>query len=392
MNVCYFGPLLDHSGYGEANRHAAAALDAAGVHVIGRSVRYTIDNSDFGTLGATIKRLLANEGDYRIKILHTTPDQYPRHMEPGKYHIGHFFWETTIVPEEFAEGLAQVDEIWTGSQANVEAIRAAGVETPVFVYPQAIETARDAVEPYELPGFNGFLFYSIFEWTDRKNPQALLRAYWSQFSAENNVGLLLKTYFKNFTFVNKRMIREQINDLKRRFVEETGANPNELPPVYLYSELMDRRQIQRLHTTGDVFVSAHRGEGWGIPQVEAMLAGHPIISTNYGGVHEYLTEGENAWLMAYELTKVRGMTHSSRWYGGDQKWAEVDAAELQRAMHYAWKHRDNVVKLVGDRARKFVEDNFNLETVGRLMAERLKAIEEGENERVAAKSAANRPV
>lgn len=375
MNVCYFGPLLDHSGYGEANRHAAAALDAAGQHVIARSVRYTVDNADFGTLGDVVKRLLANEGDYRVKILHTTPDQYPRHMEPGKYHIGHFFWETTRVPEEFAEGLRQVDEIWTGSQANVEAIQAAGVETPVFVFPQAIETHRPSVEAYELPNFDGLLFYSIFEWTDRKNPQALLNAYWSEFSAHDNVGLLLKTYFRNFTFAEKRQIREQIANLKRRFIEEHGVDPREVAPVFLYPELMDRRQIQRLHATGDVFVSAHRGEGWGIPQVEAMLAGKPIISTNYGGVHEYLDDGDNALLLPYDLVPVRGMTHSSRWYNSDQSWAEVKQADLQHRMRYL-RNQPETRKMIGEAAQKFVESQLNLKTVGNLMAERLNEIGE----------------
>lgn len=368
MNVCYLGPLRDHSGYGEANRHAAAALDAAGVNVIARRVRYTLDNSDFGTIGATIHRLLENDGEYRIKIIHTTPDQYARHMEKGKYHIGHFFWETTIVPEAFATGLALMDEIWTGSVANVEAIRAAGVTVPVYVFPQAIETLREPVEPYQLAGFNGYLFYSIFEWTDRKNPQALLEAYWREFTPADNVGLLIKTYFRNFTYLNKRMIREQIKNLKSKLGLENT------PPVFIYTELMDRRQVQRIHATGDCFVSAHRGEGWGIPQVEAMLTGNPIISTNYGGVHEYLTDGENALTLPYDLVPVRGMTHSSQWYGGDQKWAEVKKEDLRHRMRYLQNQR-HTAAMIGAAGRELVQHDFNLETVGRAMAARLGQID-----------------
>src|SRR3954462_8302370 len=112
MNVAYLGPLKDYSGYGEANRHIVAALDAAGVPVRAQMVTYTHDSADFGTLGETVDRLLQNNFDYPVKIIHTTPDQYRRFKEPGKYHIGHFFWETDLVPEEFAAGLQLMDEIW----------------------------------------------------------------------------------------------------------------------------------------------------------------------------------------------------------------------------------------------------------------------------------------
>lgn len=370
MNVAYLGPLKDYSGYGEANRHAAAALHTAGVNVIGKLVSYSQESADFGTLGKLINQICETEGKYKIKIMHTTPDQFKKHLEPGKYHIAHFFWETDKVPQEFVDGLNLVDEIWTGSKANEKAIKNSGVIKPVRIYPQAIETHRDWPAPYEIPGFpvENYLFYSIFEWTDRKNPAALLNAYWQEFDGQDNVGLLIKTYFRNFTLANRRMIKNQIEVLKSR----SGVkNP---PPVFLYLDLMDRQQIMRLHKTGDCYVSAHRGEGWGVPQVEAALSGRPFISTNYGGCHEYFKDGENAILLPYEMIKLRGMSHSQRWYDSSQQWADVDPDALRSAMRYAFDHQDLMVEKA-ERAREFVLDRFSLERVGKEMAGRLRQIE-----------------
>lgn len=370
MNVGYLGPLKDYSGYGEANRHAVAALHAADINVIGKLVTYSQESADFGTIGKLVNQICETEGDYKIKILHTTPDQFQRHLEPDTYHIAHFFWETDKIPEAFAEGLNLVDEIWTGSKANEAAIRAGGVTKPIFIYPQAIETNREWPEPYQIPDFEGFLFYSIFEWTDRKNPEALLNAFWQEFDGVEGVALVIKTYFRNFTLANRRAIKNQIANLKAK----SGVkNP---PPVFLYMDLMDRQQIMRLHKTGDCYVSAHRGEGWGVPQVEAMLAGRAVISTGYGGSHEYFTDGKNAKLLPYEMVKLRGMSHSSNWYDSKQNWADVDQAALKKAMRWAYAKPDQRVKMA-EAGRDFVLDRFNLLRVGNEMAARLKEIERG---------------
>ena len=369
MNVCYHGPLFDYSGYGEANRHAVAALHEAGVNVIAKAVTYSIESSDFGDLGELMDKLVTNEGDYKIKILHTTPDQYHKHLEAEKYHIGHFFWETDKIPEEFARGLNLMDEIWTGSVANRDAIVAGGVNTPIKIYPQATQTKREWPEKYEINDFDGYLFYSIFEWTDRKNPLGLLDSYWREFQNGENVGLLIKTYFKNFTLQNQRMIRAAIQKAKAK------SGLDKFPPVFVYMDLMDRRHIMRVHKTGDCYVSPHRGEGWGIPVVEAMLAGHPAIVTEYAGVNEWLDNGNTAITLPYEMVPLDGMLHSARWYSADQKWAEPDLAALRAGMRSVYEDREMAADL-GARGKKFVEERFSFSVVGAEMASRLKEIEE----------------
>ncbi len=367
MNVAYLGPLKDYSGYGEANRHFVAALDAAGVNVIPQLVSYTTEFSDFGPLGARIEPWFERTDPYRIKILHTTPNVFKRHLEPGKYHIAHFFWETDQVPADFANGLDLVDEIWTGSKANEDAIRKAGVHKPVYIIPQPVDLELEEQEPYSIGDFNGQLFYSIFEWTDRKNPQELLQAYWEEFQAGENVGLLIKTYFRDFNLVNKRMIRHQIEQLKAR------SGLRKFPPIFLYLDLMDRKHIQRLHQTGDVYVTAHRGEGWGVPQVQAAVAGKPMIATAYAGCHEYFTQ-DTAHLIDYTMVPVRGMDHSSMWYSSDQNWADVDHAMLRQAFRDCYERPANA-KEMGARARALVADRFSFGRVGELMRKRLAEIE-----------------
>ena len=136
---------------------------------------------------------------------------------------------------------------------------------------------------------------------------------------------------------------------------------------------MDRNQIYRFHSTFDCFVSAHRGEGWGIPQMEAMLMGKPIISTNYGGIHEHLPD-DVAFKVDYKLIPLTENTRNNDWYCADQKWADINIMELRRHMKYVFEHRDEMAE-VGAKAKKTVEDKFSLKTVGQLMRDRLYKIE-----------------
>lgn len=375
MKVKYCGPARDYSGYGEANRHDIGALSKAGIQLVTELPSYVRDMAEFGWLGKLVTELENNGLGYEYKILHTTPDQYRRYMEQDVYHIGRLFWETDKIPKEFADNAKLMDEIWTGSQFNADAIRRAGVEdVPIYIIPEAVDVSLevDKIKPYRLTIDKGYTFYSIFEWTERKNPRALLESYWREFEGVEGVNLIIKTYVDNFTDEKKQEIKQQIRKLKSQLQLKSYA------PVYLYLDLMDRHQIYRFHQTGDCFVSAHRGEGWGIPQMEALLMGKTIISTNLGGVHEYLTDGKDALLVDCDMVQITQNTRNPQWYAADQHWGEINKDSLREKLRWAFENKAKAVKL-GKEGRKTVIKEFSLEAVGQKMKQRLTDIE---NERL----------
>lgn len=371
MKVKYTGPALDYSGYGEANRHDIAALDKAGVQLTTQIPHYTLEISDYGKLGELALKHENKDIGYKIKIIHTTPNVYKQFMEPGKYHIGRIFWETSKLPEDFAKNAELMDEIWTGSEYNAEAIRRAGVTKPIHIIPEAIDPevpeALDVYEQPDIPDTVKFKFYSIFEWTERKNPAALLKAYWQEFEGQTDVALVIKTYVDNFTPDRKAEIDQAIRMIKKSLTLTHYA------PVYLYRGLMDRYQIYRFHKSFDCFVSAHRGEGWGIPQMEALLMGKPVISTNCGGIHEHLINNIHAKLLPYQLVPLSENSRNKQWYTADQDWAEVDVKALREALRWAYSNPDEA-KAMGMQGKNAVETLFSLEAVGEKMRERLSEI------------------
>lgn len=367
VSVRYCGPFGDYTGYGEANRNAIAALNDAGVKVTTERVIYTGSRLEYGDTYELANRLEGKPLDYRIKIIHTPSDGYLRYLEPTKYHIGHLFWETSSLSRTWVWNCNLMDEIWTGGEYHKECFRKAGVKVPIYVFPQAIDTNIPIERPFEIPGHKGYLFYSVFQWIERKNPRGLLEAYWDEFAGNDNVSLLIKTYGLNMEDKTFDKIRSEVAKWKKE------SNVKVFPRTFLYFELISKADMMRLHTTGDCFVSAHRGEGWGIPQVEAMLAGNPIISTNIGGVHEWLEDDKNAYLVDYLPVKVFNMEFAP-WYDKGQIWAEPDKKELMAKMRFAYENPDKA-RDVGRAGQTFVKEKFSFGVVGEQMKDRLREIQ-----------------
>lgn len=362
--VNYTGNWGDYSGYASANRAFITALYTVGIDVTTSMVKQVVEDTNLGWEFDLCKSLENRSVPYKIKIIHLTPDIYPNYMEPGIYHIGHLFWETTKLPEVWIKPINKMNEIWTSSEAMAKVFRASGVKIPIYWFPQPINIydADRNFGKYEVQNHKGFMFYSVFQWIKRKNPEALIRAYWKAFQGINNVSLLLKTYRVNYSEPEFDRIIEEIKDLRLKQVQ------THYPKILLVKRLMTRNNLMRLHATGECYVSADRGEGWNRVVHEAMLMGKPVISTARGGIHEYLNN-DLYYRVPSSYVDVSPESWIS-WYQKEQQWAEVDSETLIKTMRYVFYNQDEA-KQKGKKAKEFIKDNFSFIRIGQLMRERL---------------------
>eukprot|EP00959_Pyramimonas_sp_CCMP1952_P109583 2292142-Pyramimonas_sp.AAC.1 len=68
---------------------------------------------------------------------------------------------------------------------------------------------------------------------------------------------------------------------------------------------MSREDLRGYYAAADAFVLPTRGEGWGLPCVEAMAMAKAVITTNFSGATEYLTE-DNAYPLPVEKVDATG--------------------------------------------------------------------------------------
>jgi len=355
----------DYSGYGEASRNSLICLDRAGVKFTTETVSFTPEKLDLGEGSKLSKQYNCVSKDYKIKIIQLTPNWFKESIEPGKYNIGFLFWETIGVTKEFVDCCNLMDEIWTCGEIHAKTFRDSGIKVPIRVIPQSINLNFKRDLPFQLKFESDFIFYSIFQWTERKNPRALVETYWDTFKGNDKVRLLLKVYRSNFSEDEKQGIRNDIEFWRKKQPQK------HYPKIELFLGGLTNDEMVKLHSTGDCYVSAHRGEGWGMPQMEAMACSNPIISTNFGGIHEWLNK-DVAWLVKYRLVNVFNMEHIS-WYSTSQKWADVDKNHLAECMKEAYENKDKT-RQMGLKARELTEKEFSFEAVGKIMKDRLEEI------------------
>jgi hypothetical protein len=364
--IRYTASIQDYSGYGEAGRNAIRAFVKAGVEVTVQKTINVREKTDFGNAFKEITELEGRNIDYKIKVIHITPDGFLKHLEPMKYHVAHFFWETSRLPRSWVWNLNLMDEVWTGDKYHAEVFQSSGVKVPIFIYPQAMDVSLGTPKPFVIENKPRFLFYSIFQWIERKNPELLIRAFYEEFDGHKDVGLLLKTYGLDFS---PNEMDKVVKNIKRLKLQYARKNP---PPILLYDRLMTRDDIYRLHATGDCFVLPHRGEGWGITQAEAALMNKPVISTTLGGVHDWISRKNYQQLDRYKYTPVTGMDFVP-WYTSDQQWADPDLDQLKEKMRWVYENYGKAVKQA-DKLKQEAKEQFSYERVGKMMRERVEQI------------------
>lgn len=370
QGIKYLGTFTDMSGYGEANRMFITALYQSGLDVTTELIVQQGERADNGWTGHLAEALQNRNIPYKIKIIHLTPDIYHKYMEADKYHIGHLFWETNKLPKGWAEACNKMGEIWTSSEQMADVFRACGVKVPIYAFPQPIDTTRADINygRYAIPAHEGFMFYSIFQWIERKNPKALLQAYWEAFTGRKDVSLLLKTYRVNFSREDFMHIEENIIRWKKEL------RLHHYPRVLLIRRLLSRKEIMKIHQTGDCFISADHGEGWNRCLMEALQMGKTVISTARGGIHEYLNMD---YYFPIPSTYVPVVEQSwIPYYTEDQKWAEINKEKLKEAMRYVFLNRE-MANAKGILAKDYIKETFGFKRVGEMMKARIEKIYQG---------------
>lgn len=306
--IKYIAPVLDNSGYAQAARGNIIALYKAGIPVKVQPISFESARPDLGKEGEILQSLINKTILYNVVIVHTTPEFWHKYVEKGKTNVGYTIWETSKLHPDWPGYINKnVDKVLVGCEWNKEVFEGSGVSIPVGVVPHVVNTdVLNTVESYKLGGISDdtYTFYNIQQWTERKHPIALLKAYWHAFQAGEDVALVLKTYRSDYSDEEKNAIRTSIRRLKQM------TPMDNYPPVYLITDMLSNDEIVGLHKRGDCYISTDRGEGFGLSPFLAGACGNPLIITGFGGSTEYAKE-DNSYLINYSLTPVSGMPWSS---------------------------------------------------------------------------------
>lgn len=367
--IRYTAPIFDSSGYAKAARGNIMALHKFGVPLTLNSISFEKAKPDLGKEGELLKSLVNKDIDYNINFIHTTPEFWEKYREHGVKNIGYTVWETDRLHKSWSTYINKnVDKVLVACEWNVEVFKNSGVTIPIGVVQHGINMDDfNNTVPYDISGVdNGtYVFYSIFQWVEKKCPLALIKAYWYAFQNNENVALVLKTYRSDYSDREKQAIRSTVQRLK------SVMPMDKYPPVYLILNMLSEKEILGLHTRGDCCVSLDRFEGFGLVPFFAGGNAKPIIVTGFGGSTEYAKE-DNSYLNSYTYTPVFGMPYSP-WHVGDQLWGEPDVYGASKLMEHVYENQ-NEAKEKGLRLKKYISENFTWEHIGKRLIKEIEGL------------------
>lgn len=279
---------------------------------------------------------------------------YAKH--PG-HKIGFTMLEVDGLPADWVEACNQMDEIFVPSHFNKETFINSGVRRPITVIPLGIDPQRfnPSLPAHRLDNY--FTFLSVFEWGERKAPEILLRAFNEEFGANEDVLLLLKVDNRD-PGVN---VQQQVANL--------GLSPDRAPIGFLYNQPIADNQMGALYRSTDCFVLPTRGEGWGMPILEAMACGLPVIATDWSAQTEFMNDEIAYPLRVRQLIPARA---KCPYYKGF-RWADPDYDHLRYLMRYVFEHQEEA-RQKGRRAAEEAAQKWTWQRTAERIIERLKAL------------------
>ena len=254
----------------------------------------------------------------------------------GRSRVGRTMFETDSIPDGWLDYCRAMQEVWVPSNFNYAAFASAGVPEQVLrVLPSGVDTSRfrPGLKPLPIPLRAGFNFLSVFEWTHRKGPDVLLKAYLTEFQPGEDVALILKTY-------GRPDAGASLLPRLAYFVErQMGIRLEDAPAILTFAPgFLPTEDVPRLYSSADAFVLPSRGEGYGRPYMEALACECPVIATRWSGQMDFLHDG-NCDLIDCHLAPVPWNTDVELFAG--HRWAEPDVGHLRQLMRQVFEHREN---------------------------------------------------
>jgi len=378
MEVHLNGNVMDYGGYGKMNRNIAFGLS-------NRNVRVKLDIEDYLVhVNQSTQKILKDMS--RNPVRPDAPKIYgvtvPLNISHKGMKIIFTMMETSEkIHPDYAGKLNLCDEIWVPTHYGKTIFEQSNVHPPIRVIPLGVDVERykPGLEPFKFGmALKGFRFISVFRWSYRKGYDVLLRSYLEEFSADDDVSLLLVS--RSVDCPEHQGADRILEDFKA-IREGIGKEDHELPHVALYNQPIPEQQMPSLYNAAHAFVLISRGEGFGLPYVEAAASGLPLIASNCSGQSDFL-EDDNAYLVEPEgfvTAEVTGNMHrmakACRFYEG-QPFPNFGASSIAQTQ----AHMRSVYENYGEaqakavRLRETIVNNYTWNTMVDRVYNRLREI------------------
>jgi len=375
-NVVLRAPLLSQSGYGVHARQIAEHLLKMNEERDDISVTFDVvpwgitpwyvdpDACD-GLIGRILQHSQKKD-EYDVSLQLQLPNEWSPFLAKTNVGISAVV-ETDRCNPQWVEAVNRMDMVIVPSEFTKSVLNASGnVTVPVHVVPESwVAEVKDAKkikkadvlgEGMKLETDFNFLLVSQFTGNnpenDRKNIAYTIKWFMEQFKGNTEVGLVVKTNFGRMSASDRQNTLQVLSQI----LLESQVGPG--PRVYLLHGRMTNEEMVGLYTHPKIkaLINLTRGEGFGLPLLEAAACGLPIIATGWSAHTEFLGQGKYV-----KVDYTLGPVHPSRIDGAifveGAQWANASGDDFKRKLKRFHSSSNIPVAWAEDLAKKLLKSH-----------------------------------
>lgn len=376
------GPLLSQSGYGVHSRQIFKwALENTDYQIFvqvlpwGITPWYTNSDACDGLIGEIFKRTAPINTKCDVSMQIQLPNEWDTSL--AKTNIGvTAVVETDICSKEWVSACNNMSAVVVPSKFCKQTLLNSGHSGKnLFVISESFidECNLPIRESYPFrTSVNFLLFGQITDMnveTDRKNTFNAIKWFCETFEETvgddvhpDDVGLVIKTNCGTNSKIDYNLTKRQL----QAYIK--NVRKGNYPKIYLLHGHMTNEEVVGLykHPKLLALLAPTRGEGFGLPILEAAACDLPVIATNWSGHLDFL--GDDHWLKVEKRTvMVPAGKIDGRIFVENSKWAEPLEFSYKQKLRYAAMNMVDVksqAKKLGEKVRskfshKVIVEDYN---------------------------------
>lgn len=277
--IVWEGSYLDYGSLSHINREVTSRLKGLNLACVSPNVSATSTAADPAIQQCAKKLVNYAPPNVAVTVRHQWPPNWSKPASGSLIIIQP--WEFGSLPIAWVQASVNVDEFWVPSPiVRAMYINSGVAPEKVRVVPNGVDSKkfRPGVRPLPLATKKKFKFLFVGGTIFRKGPDILLEAFSQAFTAADDVCLVIKDFGGN-SFYQGQTAEAAIRALQQ--------NPNAPEILYLKDEISSE-QMPSLYTACHCLVLPYRGEGFGMPVLEAMACGLPVVVTASGATDSFV--------------------------------------------------------------------------------------------------------
>lgn len=337
------GPLLTESGYGTHSRQVARwLLSRQDVDVKfnltpwGMTSWYLDRDMFDGLVGQIMDRSVDGTYTADVAIMLQLPNEW---QNVARVNVGMTAGvETDVCNPSWIQNINQMSHVIVPSEHVKKTFMTTAqrqmlaLSTDITVIPESFPDACLNVAAPETSMFDTtFNFFVFGQLTgqnaldDRKNTAHTLKWLLEEFKDNSDVGIVIKTNGGT----NSAFDKQRTTETMKRIVSEVRRGVG--PKLHLIHGSMSETEIVRLYRDPHVkvLVSATRGEGFGLPILEAAACNLPVIATGWSGHLDFMNKGRFIAL-DHRLVPIHESRIDGQIFVAGAQWADVSEIDFKQ--------------------------------------------------------------